>query len=140
MPERTSTILGDIYEAWRMQKLDLLGSYLPNDFCHVVLFSTQLDALAGECRGKSQVLERWRGYMELFDYLRFETTTLMVAKDRAAVEINLHYRHRETGCDLKTVKANFWTMEEGWPVRLTEYYDVDCIDAFAADVRSRAQP
>jgi ketosteroid isomerase-like protein len=82
------------------------------------------------------VLERWRGYMQLFDYLRFETTTLMVAKDRAAVEVNLHYRHRETGCDLKTVKANFWTMEEGWPVRLTEYYDVDCIDAFAADVRT----
>jgi ketosteroid isomerase-like protein len=138
MPEKTSMILGDIYDAWRIQKLDLLASYLPDDFCHVVHFSTQLDALAGECRGKSTVIERWHSYMEPFDYLRFETTTLMVAKDRAAAEINLHFRHRETGCDLKTVKVNFWTMEGGWPVRLTEYYDVEALEAFAAEVRARA--
>jgi ketosteroid isomerase-like protein len=131
----SDAIITDIYDAWRTQNLDLLATYLPDDFCHSVLFSRQVDDRAGECRGKTPALDRWRDYMEVFDYVRFETTALMVAGNRAAAEINLHFRHQKTGCEIKTVKINFWTMEQGWPVHLTEYYDIDRIDAFAAEVR-----
>jgi ketosteroid isomerase-like protein len=139
VPDTTASVLEDIYDAWRAQNLDLLASYLPDDFCHVMYFPTSLSPEAGVCHGKSHVLDRWRAYMQPFDFLKFEPKALLISKDRAAAEINLHYRHRETGCDLKTVKANFWTMEEGWPVRLTEYYDVGSLEAFAANVRARAQ-
>jgi hypothetical protein len=39
-----------------------------------------------------------------------------VEKNRAAVEIPFHYRHRGTGTVLETTKANFWTLEDSWPV------------------------
>ncbi len=54
------------------------------------------------------------------------------------MEIPLRYRHRRTGAVLETVIANFWTFEEGWPVRLTEYHDLDRIKAFAARVAALA--
>jgi ketosteroid isomerase-like protein len=136
---KPDNIISDIYDAWRMQDLEWLASYLPDDFCHVMYFPTELHPLAGECRGKTHVLERWRLYMAPLDFLRFQTNALIVAKDRAAAEIDLHHRHRETGCDLKTVKANFRMLEEGWPVRLTEYYDVGTLEAFAANIRARAE-
>jgi ketosteroid isomerase-like protein len=55
------------------------------------------------------------------------------------VEIPFHYRHRGTGTVLETTKANFWTLEDGWPVRLTEYYDVAELQAFFGPVVPHAQ-
>ena len=49
---------------------------------------------------------------------------MMIEGDRAAVEIEMHCRHRETRNVVKATKANFWTLESGWPVSLTEYYVV----------------
>jgi ketosteroid isomerase-like protein len=102
-------------------------------------FPADLHPLAGEARGKAKVLERWRLYVEPLEFLRFDTSSLMVGKDRAAVEIPLHYRHKETGCDLVTTKANFWTLEDGWPVRLTEYYDVRTLERFSAQIMARVE-
>jgi ketosteroid isomerase-like protein len=73
-----------------------------------------------------------------YEFLRFDTSDLMTETNRAAIEIPLQYRHRETGTLLETTKANFWTLEEGWPVKLTEYYDIAHIQAFAASVAPRA--
>jgi ketosteroid isomerase-like protein len=55
---------------------------------------------------------------------------ILVEKNRAAVEIPFHDRHRGTDTVLETTKANFWTWEDGRPVRLTEYYDVAKLQAF----------
>jgi hypothetical protein len=33
---------------------------------------------------------------------------------------------------LETIIVNFWTFEDGWPVRLAEYHDVGRIQAFCA--------
>jgi ketosteroid isomerase-like protein len=43
-----------------------------------------------------------------------------------------HYRHRETGAPFESTKANFWTLEDGWPVKLTEYHDIARVQAFVA--------
>ena len=127
---KSGAILNDIYDAWRAKNLDWLGTYLPDDFCHVMHFPTAMHPLAGICQGKQAVLDRWRLYIAHFDFLRFDTSGLMIENDRAFVEIPLHYRHQETGHDLITTKANIWILEEGWPVKLTEYYDVDALRNF----------
>ena len=57
---------------------------------------------------------------EPFDFLEFDTS----GRNHAAVEVPIHYRHRETGAPLESTKANFWTLEDGWPVKLTAYHDI----------------
>jgi hypothetical protein len=52
--------------------------------------------------------------------------------NRAAVEVPIHYRHRESGAPFESTKANFWTLEDGWPVKLTEYHDIARVQAFVA--------
>jgi ketosteroid isomerase-like protein len=54
----------------------------------------------------------------------------VVQSTYAAVEIPVHYRHRETGVELVTTIANFWTFEDGWPIKLSEYHDVSRIQEF----------
>ena len=69
-------------------------------------------------------IERWGQISARYEILSYDTHRPLIEKNRAAVEIPLHYRHRETGTVLETTKANFWTLEDGWPVKLTEYYDI----------------
>ena len=131
---KTETVISDIYDAWRSQDLDRLASYLPNDFSHMVYIPTEVHPLGGLCSGKKAALARLGLIAAEFDFLRFDTNDLMIHKERAAVEIPIHYRHRQTGVVLETKMANFWTFEEGWPVKLSEYHDIARIQAFAANV------
>jgi len=55
---KTETIISDIYDAWRAQDIEWLGSYLPNDFCHMVYVPTEIHPLGGLCRGKAAALQR----------------------------------------------------------------------------------
>ena len=48
-----------------------------------------------------------------FDFLRFDTGDLMIHRERAGLEIPIHYRHRDTGMQLETKIVNFWTFEDG---------------------------
>ena len=137
MGKTAGAILNDFYDAWRAQELDWLASYLPDDFCHTMVFPTEIHPLAGTTRGKTAVLERWRLYIAPYEFLHFDSGGLIVDRDRAAVEIPLHYRHIETGVELLTTKANFWTLVDGWPVQLTEYYDVPTIQDHARTVAAR---
>jgi len=137
MGKTAGAILGDIYDAWRTQDLDWLASYLPDDFCHVVHIPTDIHPLGGACHGKKAALERLRLITVEFDFLTFDTSDLMIEKNRAAVEIPVRYRHRQTGVPLESTFANFWTLEEGWPVRLVEYHDISRIQAFVRDVTAQ---
>lgn len=56
----------------------------------------------------------------------------MIHKSRAALEIVGHYRHKATGLQIETTIVNFWTFEDGWPVKLAEYHDINRIQAFTA--------
>lgn len=55
---KTETIITDIYDSWRAQDLDLLASYLPDDFSHMIHIPTEVHPLGGLCRGKMAALDR----------------------------------------------------------------------------------
>ncbi len=131
---KTEIIIGDIYDAWRAQDLEWLASYLPDDFSHMIYIPTELHPLGGLCRGKAAALDRLSIIALQFDFLRFDTSDLMIQKNRAGLEIPVHYRHRETGVQIETMIVNFWTFEDGWPVRLAEYHDIGRIQAFSASL------
>lgn len=130
----TETIITDIYDAWRAQDLEWLASYLPEDFSHMVYVPTEIHPLGGLCSGKAVALQRWTVVSQELDLLRNYTSDLMIRENRAGLEIPAHYRHRETGVQIETVIVNFWTFEDGWPVRLAEYHDIGRIKAFSANL------
>lgn len=135
---KTETILREIYDAWRAQDLDRLASYLPEDFCHVIHIPTEIHPLGGISHGKAPSLARLGVIADDFEFLRFDTSGIMIHEERAGVEIAIRYRHRETGTSLQTTIANFWTFEDGWPVSLAEYHDIDRIQAFSKTVAALA--
>jgi hypothetical protein len=104
---KTETIINDIYDAWRLQDIDLLASYLPADFSHMIYIPTDLHPLGGLCSGKAAALRRLGLIAIQFDVLRFDTGDLTIHKDRAGLEIPIHYRHRQTGVQLETKIVNF---------------------------------
>ena len=53
--------------------------------------------MAGLCPGKKAVLDRWRVCVAPYDFLSFDTTSLLIEADCAAVEIAFRYRHKATG-------------------------------------------
>jgi ketosteroid isomerase-like protein len=134
---KTETVIGDIYDARRAQDLQWLASYLPDDFCHVIYIPTEIHPLGGACRGKAAAIERLGLIAAQFDFLRFDTSDLIIHKDRAGVEIPVHYRHREAGTQLETMMANFWMFEDGWPVKVSEYHDIARIQAFTANLAAQ---
>ena len=134
MRQSAARTLKDIYEAWRVQDLDTVAGYLPDDFTHEVHIPTKVLHLGGLRAGKQSALERLRLVIVEFDFLSFDASDLMFDKDHAAVEIPVRYRHRETGVPLELVFASFWTLEGDRPVRLTEYHDIGRIQAFANTV------
>ena len=136
---KAGAILNDIYDAYRAQNLDWLGTYLPDDFCHVLHVPTTVYPLAGPCQGKQAVLDRMRVCIAPYEFLSFDITTLLIEADRAAVEIAFRYRHKATGKELQTIKANVWVLEEGWPVKLTEYYDVGALQAFIQTIGGKIE-
>jgi len=77
---------------------------------------THLTAFGGVSRGKGPSIARLAVIADDYEILRFDTSGLIAHEDRAAVEIPVRYRHRETGASLETTIANFWTFEDGWPV------------------------
>lgn len=139
MPKATAMILGEIYDAWRAQDIDWLASYLPNDFSHITNVPASIGPTAGSCHGKRAAIDRWRAVMDDFEVLTFDTSGLIIERNRAAAEIPFRYRHRASGKLFEMTKGSFWTLEDGWPVRLTEYYDLAYIQAFKASLVSEAE-
>jgi SnoaL-like domain len=121
---QTKTILGEIYDAWRDQDVERLASYLPIEFTHVIHVPSELHPIAGARLGKQAAVERLAQIFGDYRCLSLEAKELMVEGDRAAVEIQMHCRHLETSTVVTATKANFWTLENGWPLTLTEYYVV----------------
>jgi hypothetical protein len=70
----------------------------------------------------------WRSF--IFDAI--DTSDLPIDKNRTAIEAPI--RHSHPGVRFESIKANFWTLEDGWPVKLTEYDDIARVQAFVATV------
>jgi ketosteroid isomerase-like protein len=101
---------------------------------HTIYIPAEVHPLGGLCNGKTAALRRLGLIATQFDCLHFDTSDLMIRKDRAGLEIPFRYRHRETGMQLETKMVNLWTFEDGWPVGLSEYHDVSRIRAFSASL------
>jgi len=140
MMTRPETVVHEIYDAWRAQDMEWLASYLPDDFCHVIHIPTEIHPLGGTSRGKNASIARLGVIADDFEVLRFDTSGLIVLESRACVEISALYRHRETGVELGTTIANFWTFEDSWPTKLSEYHDIARIQAFRQSVAALAGP
>jgi hypothetical protein len=127
---KTAGVLSDIYDAWRAQDLDWLASYLPDDFTHLMHIPTAINPMCGTLRGKTAVLERWRLVVAQYEFLRVDTSGLMIDNNRAAVEVPIQYRHCST-----RPRPISGRSRKAWPVRLAEYYDVGTIETFTDSIR-----
>jgi SnoaL-like protein len=134
MKDPLRTLLEDFYDAWRQQDFDWLGSYLPSDFRHIIKLPTALYPLGGTRDGKAHVIEHWRQVTQQFAILQYDVQAIAIDDDHAAVEIAVRYRHKATGAVLATTKTNFWAFEAGWPVTLTEHYNVADLLQFKNDL------
>lgn len=137
MTKTTSIVVKQIYDAWRAQDVDWIASCLPEDFCHVVLIPTEIHPLGGVCKGKAAI-DRLRVIASQFDILRFDTNSLITEPTRAAAEIPVHYRHRETGLPLQSTFAVFWTFQDNRPIKLVEYHDIPRIQDFMTSMAALA--
>ena len=84
-----NTILDDLYDAWRHQDLTWLASYLPADFSHVILIPEDIHPLGGVRQGNREALDRLARIVADYEFEQFDTSGLLAAKTRAAVEIPL---------------------------------------------------
>jgi len=137
MSNSVQGILTDIYDAWRAQNLDLLATYLPDDFSHFINVPLEMHALGEARHGKSAVLERFELIFDQFDMQCLDTSHLSVNARSAAVQVRKQCRHRASGAVLDMTKTDLWTLEDGWPVKLFEHYDLDQFKSFMAAATRR---
>ena len=134
------TILTDIYDAWRAHNLDLLATYLPDDFSHFINVPTEMHPLGEARHGKDAVIERLGLIFQQFDIQQLEIGHIAVSADSASVEVRTRCRHRPSGTVLDVTKSNLWTLEDGWPVKLFEHYDLDRLQTFMQEVETKMTP
>lgn len=130
MSKSAEAILLDIYDAWNAHDLQWLASYLPADFTHVINIPEEMHPLGGARHGKQAVLDRLRRIFEQFDTQQLRTSQLIVGVNSASVDVRTHCLHRQSGVWLDVTKTNEWVLEDGWPTRLNENYDLDAFQAF----------
>ena len=133
MAKTASIVVKQIYDAWRAHDLETIAGLVPDDFCHDLLIPTEIHPLGGLYKGKA-AMDRIRAVAAEFDFLKFDTSSLIAEANRVAVEIPIYYRHRETGVHLQTTFVDFWTFEDGRPVKLVEYHDVASMQDFMTNV------
>ena len=137
MAKTASIVVKQIYDAWLAHDLETVAGLLPDDFSHALLIPTEIHPLGGLYKGRAAV-DRIRAVAAEFDFLKFDTSSLIAEANRVAVEIPIHYRHRETGVFLQTTFVDFWTFEDGRPVKLVEYHDVARMQDFMTNVARAA--
>ena len=133
MANTSSIVVKQIYNAWLGHDLETIAGLLPDDFSLALLIPTEIHPLGGLSKG-SAAMDRIRLVAAEFDFLKFDTSSLIAEANRVAVEIPIYYRHRQTGVFLQTTFVDFWTFEEGRPVKLVEYHDVARMQDFMTNV------
>lgn len=133
MKKTAASLVREIYGAWLVHDMDTIAGLLPEDFSHALLIPTEIHPLGGLYTGKA-AMDRIRAVAAEFDFLKFDMSSLIAEANRVAVEIPIYYRHRETGVPLQTTFVDFWTFEDGHPVKLIEYHDVASMQDFMTNV------
>ena len=136
MTKPAKAILVDIYDAWRAHDLDWLGTYLPADSSHSLNISMEMLPAGGIRLGKGAVLRRLGEIFDGFDAQYLEPGEIAIDGARAIVTVHTRCRHRPSGKWLDTRKQHIWHIEDGWPVDLSEVYDLAQFEAFMKEARS----
>lgn len=136
MSDSTRSTLIDIYDAWRARDLGWLGSNLPADFSHSMNIPTQTLGLSGTRDGKLAALNRLEEIFDSFDTQHLAPGELTFCGDKAVANVTTHCMDRSSGQWLCTTKKHIWRIEDGWPVKLSEFYDLDEFNAFIRKARS----
>jgi hypothetical protein len=124
------TMLVDIYNAWAAHDLDRLASYLPNDFSHHMNIPTRQIAIGGTRQGKRATIERLGQIFDGFDTQQIKPGPISVLDLGATLEVETRCLHRSSRSLLHTRKKHVWLLEDGWPVSLSEFYDLEQFTAF----------
>lgn len=126
----TKTTLVDIYDAWRDHDLDRLASYLPSDFSHHLNIPVEMISVGGLRQGKTAAIERLAQIFDSFDTQYIEPGLINLDDIGASTDVQSHCLHRCSRTWLHTTKRHVWLMEGGWPVSLSEFYDLREFEAF----------
>ncbi len=127
--------LQDIYDAWRDHDLDRLASYLPADFSHSLNIPRDMLAAGGMREGKAATITRLQEIFIGFDTQSIEPGQMTPDETKIVLDVRTRCRHRLSGRWLDTTKKHVWLLEDGWPVRLSEFYDLDQFEAFMKTTR-----
>jgi len=127
-PAKTNLV--DIYDAWRDHDLDRLASYLPSDFSHHINIPVGMLAVGGVRHGKEAAIERLAQIFDSFDTQSIETGPMNLDDIGASFDVRSHCLHRRSRTWLHTTKRHVWLLEDGWPVSLSEFYDLNEFEAF----------
>ncbi|MGH6736159.1 MAG: nuclear transport factor 2 family protein [Methyloceanibacter sp.] len=131
----TLTNLADIYDAWRDHDLDRLASYLPADFSHSLNIPREMIAAGGDRQGKAATILRLQEIFEGFDTQCIDPGLMRPDETRVVLDVHTRCKHRPSGKWLDTTKTHVWLLEDGWPVSLSEFYDLEQFAAFMKRTR-----
>lgn len=129
------TNLVDIYDAWRDHDLDRLASYLPSDFSHYINIPAETVALGGARQGKQAAIERLKQIFDSFDTQSIETGPMSLDDIGASLDVETRCMHRHSRSWLHTTKKHVWLLEDGWPISLSEFYDLKQFETFMKAAR-----
>jgi hypothetical protein len=65
-----------------------------------------------------------------FDTQYLEPSRLIMRDSLAIVEVHTRCQHHASGVWLDTRKQHVWLLEDGWPVKLQEFYDLEQFETF----------
>src|SRR5581483_6706751 len=89
------------------------------------------DPLRGRpAQGKRASLKRLAEVFDRFDTQYLQPGRFIVRDSQAIVEVHTRCRHRASGAWLDTRKQHVWQLEDGWPVKLSEFYDLEQFKTF----------
>jgi ketosteroid isomerase-like protein len=125
MSKPATGLLLDIYDAWRDHDLDRFASYLPADFSHSLNIPPEMLAAGGMREGKAAAIARLQQIFEGFDTQYIAPGLMRRDETRVILDVHTRCRHRLSGQWLDTIKKHVWLLEDGWPVSLSEFYDLE---------------
>lgn len=128
--------LVEIYDAWRDHDLDRLASYLPYDFAHHLNIPVEIISVGGARHGKKAAIERLRQIFDSFDTQHLEPGPMSLEQIGASLDVQSHCLHRSSQTWLHTTKRHVWLIEDGWPISLSEFYDLQQFEAFMKGARA----
>ena len=135
MPKSARALLTDLYDAWRAHDLDLLAIYLPSDFSHSLNIPVEVLPVGGPRRGKGEAIERLKQIFKGFDTQYLEPGEIVTNGNRFILDVHTRCQERASGTWLDTKKKHVWLIEDGWPVELSEFYDLEQFEIFMNAVR-----